>query len=344
MTTADVDRLEDRYRIRFAGHPRVSRDPEELERIVADLQRLVPTADPALRDRITALSDRYTEEVAAIQAAINVPFAVPAARLRMWADLTMSRYARRFAGHDRRTRDVVLVEELSTDLTAVRTHMATMHESAPEQRLDQALVNVDSALATYRTEIEAIRTVRRTGTLADQGSRFAGLANQQFDAYTIGFAKQSRVSRHPETLERIISALEEIRRGMLSLKIAGFADATNDNNMGIVDQRLKQYRTELIAIRKVQAETPIADRVGALGNAANEVFAMYREQFSGKSRQQVDPGRLDELFERLWPVAREMDRLDSTHDDDSNARNLGLVTDNLLLYAREFAEIRKVKG
>ena len=60
--------------------------------------------------------DDYEYDPAAIEAAINVPFAVPAARMRMWADLTMGRYGRQFAGKDRRTRDVALLEEITADL------------------------------------------------------------------------------------------------------------------------------------------------------------------------------------------------------------------------------------
>lgn len=342
-TSTAVDRLEDRYRIRFAGHPRVSRDPEELEKIISDLDQLRSDADTEEKARIENLSDLYKKEIAAIQAAINIPFAVPAARFRMWADLTMSRYGRKFAGQDRRTRDVALLDELIADLQGIRNEMARVHAIAPQQRLDEGMAVVDRALGTYRTEAEAIRTHRRTGTLAEQGSRFANLANAQFETYLIGFAKQTRLSRHPETLDRIIAALDEIRRGMQSLKIAGWADRSNDSNIAIVEDRIRQYREENATIRSVQAEATLEQRVGSLGQAANEVFAMYREQFSGKSRAEADPAKVDELFERLWPTAREMDALDSEHDDDTNGRNLRLVTDNLLLYGREYEAIRKAK-
>lgn len=343
-TSAAIDRLEDRYRVRFAGHPRVSRDPEELERIVADLSEIGTTAGPEDTERITNLREMYTKEIAAIEAAINVPFAVAATRLRMWADLTMSRYVRKFAGKDRRTRDAALLEELVTDLHATRTAMATIHGSAPEQRLDEAIALVDRALGIYRTEAEAIRTTRRTGSFAEQGTRFAQLANAQFEAYGRYFAKQSRLSRHPPALERIIRALDEIRNVMQSLKLAGFADPNNDKNIVIVDDRLKAYRAELAAIRALHAETAIEQRIGALGVAANEVFAAYRDRFAGKPRETSDPDELDELFERLWLVARQMDALDTDHDDDTNARNLRLVTDNLLLYGRQYDAIKKARG
>lgn len=342
-TTDAIDRLENRYRIRFAGHPRVSRDPEELEQIVAGLGE-IETADPNDSARIANLRELYGKELVAIEAAIKVPFAVAATRLRMWADLAMSRYVRQFAGKDRRTRDVGLLEELISDLQATRNAMANIHTSAPDQRLDEALTHVDRALGIYRTEAEAIRTTRRTGSFSEQGTRFAQLANGQFEAYGLLFAKQSRLSRHPKSLERIITALEEIRRVMQSLKLAGFSDDNNTKNIAIVEDRLKAYRAELDAIRKLQAESSLEQRIGALGVAANEVFSVYRDQFVGKPVEKLDPDGLDVLFERLWPIAREMDALDTDHDDDTNARNLRLVTDNLLLYGRHYDAIKKAKG
>src|SRR5688572_28332162 len=103
---ADLDRLQSRYRIRFAGHPRVTRDPEELEEMIYELDALAAQAPPALTERIASERELFDRELAAIRTAVAIPFAVPAARLRLWTDLAFQRYARTFAGHDRRSVDV----------------------------------------------------------------------------------------------------------------------------------------------------------------------------------------------------------------------------------------------
>jgi hypothetical protein len=337
--TEALDRLEQRYAVRFAGRPRVTRDPEVLEGILADLEQIGADAPASLADRIAGLRKVYSDEILAINAARSQPFAVQAARLRMWADLTYSRYDRSFAGRDRRTRDPALLEELMEDLTVLRSAVGPIHEQAPGLQMDLVLAQIERGIGMYQREAGQIRDVRRQGTLPEQGSRLATLANEQFAVYTRGFAKQSRLSRHPRTLARIVSALEEIRRAMQSLQLGGFADPNNDRNLRIVEDRLRAFRLEQAEIRKAQEAAELGTRVSALAAAANEIADTYRQQFAGKPREAVDPEVLVDLFERLWSVAREMDALDGAHDDETNGRNLQIVTDNLQMYAEEYRRI-----
>lgn len=340
---AELERVQTRYRIRFAGHPRVSRDPEELEELIAELDALAAT-DEALAARVAEERALFCKELDAIRVAVAIPYAVPAARLRMWTDLQLHRYQRSFAAQDRRTRDVALLDEIREDLRGLRGRMTELHALAPEQGLDRAAASVDRSLERYDAEVDAIRRARRTGPPAEQGSRLAALANAQFDLYQEGFAGQSRLSRHPSTLVRVVQALEEIRRSMQSLALDGFRDESNARNIGIVEQRIQQYRREVEQIHAARAGAAVAERVTALGRAANDVFAAYRADFAGQSRETRDESLLARLAERLVRVAKEMDALDRDHGDDTNARNLRLVTDNLVLYAREFDAIRSVKA
>jgi hypothetical protein len=337
--TEALDLLEQRYNVKFAGRPRVSRDPEELEQIVAELEQIGAEAPPSVSERIAGLRKVYADEIAAIAAARAQPFAVQAARLRLWADLSFSRYDRSFAGRDRRTRDVALLEEILEDLTVLRGAVAAIHEQAPGLQMDLVSGQIERAIGVYTREATEIRNVRRSGTPAERGSRLALLANHQFAVYTMLFAKQARISRHVRTLARIVGALEEIRLAMQSLKLAGFADPNNDNNLRLVEDRLHAFRRELGEIRKAQGDAEIGARVSALAGAANQIAEAYREGFSGKPRDKVDPEALADLFEQLWPVAREMDALDREHDDEVNGRNLRIVTDNLQMYADEYRRI-----
>jgi hypothetical protein len=347
---AALGRIEERYRIRFAGHPRVSRDPDELEKLISELDAIPTSGEPAeLTQRLAAARELYSKELAGIREAQAVPFAVAAHRLRTWSDLSMSRYQRNFAGQDRRTRDLGLLEEIIDDLHAIRQAMRAVHNEAAGPKLDEAITNVERVLELYTKEREAIRTARRTGSLSEQGSRLAELANRQFARYTMLFAGQSRLSRHTRTLERILTALEEIRRGMQSLKLAGFNNRNNDQNITLVDERLRAFRQELVNIQQAQQGRPLGERISGLATAANEIFSGYREQFAGKSRDQADQDLINRLFERLWPIAREMDKIDdagqaSEADEETNTRNLRIVTDNLVLYAREFDAIRQARN
>jgi hypothetical protein len=342
--TAELDRLQNSYRVRFAGHARVSRDPDELEDFLATLTALEARATVEEKERITRDRDLYAREVASIREAHAVPNAVPAARLRMWADLALHRYQRSFANQDRRTRDAQLLESLVAELESIQKEMKTLDRKAPDQNLGAAVETLDRSLEIYRNEAEAIRTARRTGTLGEQGSRFAQLANDQFEAYREHFAGQPRISRHAPILTRIIASLEELLRGMKSLRLAGLNDPSNDNNQKIVADRIEQYRKELDMIGSQQRSTPLVDRVNALGTAANKIFQEYRENFAGKDRASRDLSKLALLGEKLWPLAKEMDTLDRTADNETNSRNLRIVTDNLLLYQREWASIKEARS
>jgi hypothetical protein len=302
--TADLQRLEARYRARFAGHPRVTRDADELDELLVGLDPLATALTGADAARVVTLREMWGKELEQIRLAQAVPYAVPAARLRTWGDLTVSRYGRAFAGKDRQTRDVGLLMEIQVDLQGVRAAVAELSPSAPEQGLARTLVQYDEQLRVYNTEIDAIRSARRQGSPADQGTRLAKLANEQFASYERHFAGHPRVSRHPATLERILASLDEIRRGMVSLQLGGFLDASNTRNQGVVDARIKAFGAELDAIRRARAEAPLDERVAALGNAANQVFGRYREAFAGQTRRSADVDTLDQLFELLWPIAR----------------------------------------
>jgi hypothetical protein len=338
-----IDRLRDRYRFRFGGHPRVTRDPEELEEMLEELGRIEVGGDTALADRVATERDLFTKEVAAIRTARAIPFAVPASRIRVWADLAFQRYRREFAGRERSSRDLQLLIEIREDLTALRADADALHRQAPEQQLDKVVASIERALRLYEDEAEAIRRARRAGSPADIGTRFARLANAQFDVYQDGFAGKSRMSRHPPTLLRIVGALDEIRRAMQALALDGFRDESNTKNIVVVEDRIGQYRRELEAIAAARASASVSERAAALGTAANQVFADYREAFAGKARESRDENLLSRLAERLMPIAKEMDAVDRQSDDDGNARNLRIVTDNLELYAKEHEAIREAK-
>lgn len=341
-----LDRLENRYRVRFSGHPRVTRSPDELQEMLDELATLQDrVADqPELAERVQTNTTLYTNERDAIVEARKVPGAIGAFRLRLWTDLCVGRYRRNFAGKSRLTRDVQLLEEISGFLGALRGQIEPLSARYPGLELSGALQSVNRTGELVSKEIVQIRAARTSGSQADQGSRYAQLANHQFELYQQGFAGASRISRHPPLLERIIAALEEIAAGMVRLQRAGFTDPNNDRNLGLVTDRARSYKVELNEIVAAQKAAALEDRINALGGAANQVFAQYREHFAGKNRADCDEEKLTRLFEILWAVALEMDTIDRDEGHETNERNLSLVLDNLLLYHREWQAIREAKS
>ena len=336
-----VDSAEARYRFRFAGHARVSRDPEVIDQMLADLTKAEEGADDALKKRIQENRDLYIREREAIVEARAVPGAVQGFRLRLWGDLAVGRYRRGFSGKPRNTRDVTLLDEIRAFMGRLRDEMVSMDAAAPHLGLGTMVESTTRTVELARREAEQVRVSRSEGTAADQGSRLAQLANDQFAVYQQGFAGQSRLSRHPPRLERIVKALEEIGAGMARLQRDGFVSEQNDLNLKLVTERTRSYRTEITAMREAQAAASLEDRVNSLGAAANQVFSTYREEFAGKDRSKADADRLDSLFEDLFAIVLEMDAIDRDDGDETNERNLALVLDQLLMYQREWNAIRE---
>ncbi len=341
-----LDRLQDQYRTQFAGRARVSRDPEVMEQMIETLASVAPqvAGNPELQQRWDESNALFRKEHQAILDARAVPGALQAQRLRQWGELCIGRYRRAFAGRNRNTRDLGLLEDIRTTLEELRERIAALHQESAALGLDADLRRIDETLGLCRTEGGLIRQARTQGTLEEQGTRYANLANHQFRLYEEGFAGKPRLSRQPARLERIIKELETIAAGMARLQSAGFVSEPNDRNFKIVTERVRAYKAELGAIVEARASASPGERIGVLANAANELFGEYRESFAGQDRSTRDEDRLDGIIERLWPVALQMDAIDQDDGDEINERNLRLVTDNLVLYTREWEAIRTAKA
>ncbi|MEN0065824.1 MAG: hypothetical protein AAGA48_27035 [Myxococcota bacterium] len=341
-----LDRLQSQYRTQFAGRARVSRDPDVMERMIEQLASVAPqvAGKPDLQARWDESNELFRKEHEAILTARAVPGALQAHRLRQWAEMNMARYRRSFAGRNRNTRDLGLLADIRKSLEAQRARIAALHEESAALGLEADLQRIDETLGLCRTEEGRIREARTAGEQAEQGTRYANLANTQFGLYQNGFAGKSRLSRDPGRLLRIVSELEGIAAGMARLQAAGFQSEPNDRNFKVVTERVHAYKAEVQTIVEAHQTSQTSERVGALANAANAIFGEYREAFAGQDRQTRDEDLLDGLIERLWPIALHMDQIDRDEDDEINERNLRLVTDNLVLYAREWEAIRTAKA
>jgi hypothetical protein len=189
----------------------------------------------------------------------------------------------------------------------------------------------------YENEVAEIGRAHAAGTAEERASRLAVLANAQFELYRVHFAEQSRLTRRPPLLQRIIANLQRVRNAMRELVVSGTAAKNNKANIGIVDENLRLYQNELAEIRKVRQNTPIADILANLGGAANEIFDAYRKGFSGKDRRNIDLAALGALNDKLGEIARQMADLGRTQRLEMNERNLAIVLEQLGKFETEYA-------
>ena len=341
-----VRQIHGRYEALFAGQPRITRDPTILEQMLRDLDGVAGSGPaPELTELIEERRALYQGEIEAVRAAqAEGPDALEAHLLANWARLTYARYRRHFAGQSRTTRDLGLLSELVADLERLQVEIGDLWARYQSESLGQARNRVHESLLLYREERGAIAAARGAGTLGEQASILATVANAQFRLYSDHFAGKSRLSRRPARLERIVGTLTQTRDRMDALRQQGLHDPSNERNIGVVDGRLELYRKELEAVRSARQQTSMEALVRGLGEAANAAFDQYREHFAGQDRGTRDLQLLDSILEELHDMARQMDDLDRVRDDPANQRNLAIVLDQIRSYDREDQLIRDAKG
>lgn len=352
----ELEELDKEYAAGFAGQSRFTRDLDQIDEIIerssSVLQRIdqIPVAAQGpelarLREAATQSLALYRQERDAIARAQEVGPTFEAFSMEATnANLAFARYARHFAGQSRQTRDVALLGEVVDDLRQIEKRMVQLLEerATPEFERDRNVVR--SNLERYQSEIAQIEDAQKSGTPEERASVLATLANEQFALYRVHFAGEPRVSRRPALLMRIISSLKKIREVMVSLREAGLELEFNTNNIGIVESRLEVYENELAEIRKVRQATPMADIMGELGGAANKLFDTYRTNFANKPRAEVDATLLANICDKLGEIRRQMNEMAWAEDNEMNARNFEIVTEQLVMFEGEYEAVLKARA
>jgi hypothetical protein len=350
-----IDDLSSVYSARFAGQSRVTRDLQEIDELVDKSREVVSSleslpADARGEDYASLLDQAKQslalyegERVAIAQAkATQDPDLELFARLGTQANFVFARYRRHFAGKARPTRDLGLLAEMIDDLTKIQQQMTPIvAKKKGVSGLAQDLELVTSNLKLYLAERGEIADARGSGTPEEQADILAEVANGQFRVYRDHFANKSRVSRRPQLLQRVISNLETVKDRMTGLQKAGLRSDQNAKNIDVVDGNLKLYRTELAEIKKARASVKLADLMGSLGGAANDVMQEYDQEFAGKARKGRDLELLSSLCDRLGELARQMNDLGRAEVQEFNLRNLQITTDNLVMLEAEYDEVLK---
>jgi hypothetical protein len=354
----ELEQIDREYASDFAGHSRLTRDIEQMERmikrvasIVSQVERIPAAAQgPELarvRDAANASLTLYKGEREAIAKAQEVgpafeQFSVEATS----ANFVFARYMRHFAGQDRSTRDVALLGELVEELRQIDKRMTGLLESKSKGiadfEKDRAVVREN--LAQYQKEIELVETAQTSGTPEEQASVLASLANNQFTVYQTHFAGEPRVSRRPALLMRVVGSLKKIRDRMIALREGGLTVEFNGKNIAIVEDRLGVYETELVEVRKIRQATPMTDIMGELGGAANKLFDEYRTNFADKPRSQADLKRLSNICDKLGEIRRQMAEMSWAEDSEMNQKNLDIVTEQLVMFESEFEAVARAQA
>ena len=352
----ELEELDREYATGFAGQSRLTRDLDQLDKIIkraaSVLERIdqIPSAAQGpelvrLRDAALQNLGLYSQERTAIQRAQEVGPSFEAFSLEATnANLVFARYGRHFAGKDRSTRDLALLGELVDELKQIDKRMASLLDESKVQDFERDRKVVKDNLAQYQSEIELIESAQKSGTPEQRASILATLANDQFALYQAHFAGEPRISRRPALLMRIISSLKKVHERMVSHRDGGLDLEFNTKNIAIVEDRLKVYETELAEIRKVRQATAMPDIMGELGGAANKLFDDYRRAFADKPRTQVDLEKLGNICDKLAEIRRQMNEMSWAEENEMNARNVEIVSEQLVMFEGEYEAVVAAKS
>lgn len=356
---SDFDAINNEYEANFAGQNRATRDLSVLDRLTSRTKALLAKIDAipgaargpeltSLRNDIEEQKKLFEAERVQIEKAKKLgPTLERFAPLASAANFNFSRYTRHFAGQSRDTRDPELIEDMIEELTRIEKEMTEVINRTPQDEFRNDRSIVQQNLEMYKGELTQIRDTQSKGSPEARAERCATLANNQFELYRVHFAGQNRLTRRPQLLQRMIKSLERIQGIMKTVEQSGYAPDFNKDNVNIVQQNLEMYRSELAEIRKNKEQNKPEDIAGNLGDAANQLFAEYRENFAGKNRTTVDHKLLSSICDRLFEIYRQMRDLSRMNAGEMNANNLSIVTDQLGLFSREYDQIleaRKAAG
>ncbi|MBX3210266.1 MAG: hypothetical protein KF764_34860 [Labilithrix sp.] len=352
----ELEELDREYATGFAGQSRLTRDLDALDGIIARSSSVLERIDqiPAaargaelVRLRETAVENLglYSKERAAIVRAQEVgPTFEAFSTEATSANLVFARYARHFAGKDRGTRDLALLGELVDELKQIDKRMSALVDESKVTDFEHDRKVVTDSLARYQSEIGLVENAQKSGTPEQRASILASLANAQFAVYQAHFAGEPRISRRPALLMRIVSSLKKAHERMVGYRDGGLDLDFNTRNIGIVEERLKIYEGELVEIRKVRQATAMPDIMGELGGAANKLFDEYRSAFADKPRTQVDLEKLGVICDKLAEIRRQMSEMSWAEDNEMNAKNLDVVTEQLVMFEGEYEAVVAVQA
>ncbi len=353
----DLDLITSLYEADFSGQSRATRDLAQLKELIRRLKDIhtragaIPAAvqGPDLIALRTELEDTIklyeTEHELIVKAKEAGPIFEDFAREATDANFVFALYARHFAGQNRSSRDMGLLAEMIADLKGIQKRMvALLAEKGDVPDLHRDLEVVKASLTQYQTELKEIDKAQKMGTAEEKGGLLATLANEQFAIYQIHFAGQSRVTRRPALLMRVVDALKSVKSRMEALKSAGLKEDFHIKNIGIVAERLGVYEKELVEVRKSRQGTPITTIMGELGTAANGIFEEYRQGYAEKNRGTVDLAKLGQICDRLGEIKRQMRELSLAEQNDMNENNLEIVMSQLSLFETEYEQVAKAQA
>lgn len=349
-TKALSDKLHGRWMREFAGRSRHTRDLPTLDKLIEKANSLArkskglkgEQADEIEKMLLDRLRMYRQERTLIAEAVYERPEIAEVHGLGLEIDRSLACWRRHFAGRDRRTRDLVLLDLAITRMTKGLARMRELAPTNPDLVKAEQLDSLQGQLEVFKDERSEIDKARRGIAEGDRAALLVVEAQQALDRYRVHFAGQPRIACSLLRLDAIIALLARVKAELEALP-EGVRAPQNENLM-VLTNELAARREERAAIADALAETTPRERGGQLGLVANQLFQVYAREFAGKDRATRNLQLLGSMCDRLTDLAEQMAELDRASDDPINRKNRPVVEDRERAYEREWVAIAQAKA
>ncbi|MBL8784317.1 MAG: hypothetical protein JNJ59_05395 [Deltaproteobacteria bacterium] len=341
------DKLHGRWTREFAGKPRHTRDLGELERLIEKTAVLAKKAKgipgekgDAVEKVVLERLKLYRDERDSIaEAQYDRPEVGEIHQLGIAVDRAMATWRRHFAGRDRRTRDLVRLDDLLASLGRAVPRLTELAETHPEVKKEN-LESLAGQLEVFKDERDEIVKLRKAAEPATRAAMLLAEAQSTLDRYRVHFAGQPRATCSLALLDRLLGALRATKAQIIELDLGD----SQTENLNVLTQHITAWETERPLIAKAREEIQARDLTNQLGLVANKLFQIYQQQFAGQDRATRNLQLLSDVCDRLGDVSDQMAAHDLTSAEKINRKNTPLVEDRVRRYETEWIEIAKVKA
>lgn len=251
-----------------------------------------------------------------------------------------NRYAARFAGYPRLTRDLGEMSSLIAGAQDVLEQASALEGAEAVALKDLAQERLD----LYTKEKEAIAAAKESSQEAKDAMFLGQRANRVIHLYRRHFAGKNRRTRDLGLLGEMVDTMADIQEKMEALSKSYIATSLK-NDLQTVTSNLEMYKTERGEIVNARSTGTTSEQADNLAAIANNQFALYQAHFAGKSRLSRRPELLQRIINNLQSILETMLSLQNSGLTDTTHRNnINAVTTQVNFYKNELAAIHESRN
>ncbi|MCO4762409.1 MAG: hypothetical protein KC502_12940 [Myxococcales bacterium] len=349
-----IEQLHAHYDMRFAGHARVTRNPQLMAAMIGELTQLqkrltsIRTQEPESHAFVLGLLFErlglYRQERAEIQKIQKVVGKAGVAHAQAMADANfiLSRYHRHFGGAPRETRDACLLGELIGELKATLERVELFAAELDDTPTVDPAADVrwfQEHIQTLTTEQAAIQAAQDVSDPDTRGSILAELANGQFDRHRRHFNQRSRISLRPQLLADMVANLSDTHTQMQRLQTEHPFTGDTHQNMQVVQRHLAAWRNGLTELTELRAAATPSELMTGLITAVDAELGYYNTQVAGTAHGAQTVVVLGEICDRIGELARQMAALCEGGRRPQDHDALARARDARTMLSRSWAEL-----